>query len=278
MQRFCLLHRLRLSVFDKVYNFSSGVKAKDWIKRPCPAGVLTELLADAALMPFGCIDMTMPHLSVVGATDASSSYGHGAAVAHLATDQVRLLSRLSTKAGDFAALDDGPCLDHRAANLGPRHNLGLSMASFEVVLCARVLSPGHINVEEAKALLSYVRWLLRSGERAGHRVIVLLDSKVVVGAVAKGRSSSWPLNQVIRGLAAMCFAGGLRLNLVFIPTEHNPSDHPSRGGPATWPSDLKKHRRERLRRAPPTFGDRLARLRGCGTLSSSSAGSSSSCP
>ena len=93
---------------------------------------------------------------------------------------------------------------------------------------------------EGRALLRYVRWILRSKKRFGHRLVVLLDSKVVIGAVTKGRSSSRPLNALLRQLAALCFAGGLVLHCVFIPTSHNPSDWPSRGGPATWPSALRK--------------------------------------
>ncbi len=166
-------------------------------------------------------------------------------MASLAVDRVRQLSRLSARAGDFVALQGGPDLGSRGASLGPRHELDLPLSSFEVVICTRVSAPDHINVEEAKALLSYVRWILRSGARAGHRIVVLLDSKVAVGAITKGRSSSWPLNQVIRRLAALCFAGGLKLHLIFIPTEHNPGDHPSRGGPGTWPSALKQHKKAR---------------------------------
>ena len=33
--------------------------------------------------------------------------------------------------------------------------------------------------------------------------------------------------------------GGLVLHLVFIPIEHNPADHPSRGDVSTWPVDLR---------------------------------------
>ena len=68
---------------------------------------------------------------------------------------------------------------------------------------------------------------------------MLLDSRVVIGAVAKGRSSSTRLNRVIKQIAALCFVGGLVLHLVFIPTEHNPADHPSRGDVSTWPPALR---------------------------------------
>ena len=71
-QWFCLLRRLRLSVFDGVYSFCSGVKTRDRTVVDCPADVLTELLADAALFCFGAVDMTVAFLPLVGATDAST--------------------------------------------------------------------------------------------------------------------------------------------------------------------------------------------------------------
>ena len=151
-----------------------------------------------------------------------------------------MIARLSAKVGEHVTVSDGPELDHRAHRLGPRHDLGLPLAAFEVVLCVRVESPEHINIEEARALLAYVRWNLRSKSRFGHRLLILLDSRVVIGAATKGRSSSRGLNRVIRQLAALCFVGGFVLHLIFMPTEHNPGDHPSRGGPDTWPQELRQ--------------------------------------
>ena len=71
--------------------------------------------------------------------------------------------------------------------------------------------------------------MLRAPRHFNHRLIVLVDSKVVVGAAAKGRSSSAPLNRLLRRLAALCFADWLVLHIVLIPTAHNPADAPSRG-------------------------------------------------
>ena len=93
----------------------------------------------------------------------------------------------------------------------------------------RVESPNHINVEEGLALIRYLKWILRSAKRFNHQVVLLVDSKVVLGAIAKGRSSSRPLNAIIRRAAALCFAGKLSLHCVFISTKHNPADWPSRG-------------------------------------------------
>ena len=101
------------------------MKAKYWNARDCPQEVLSELLLDALLMPFGTIDMTLPFLPLVGATDASTVYGLGAAVAPMEPERLRLIARFSTKAGEHVTVEDGPVLAHRSDRLGPRHALGL---------------------------------------------------------------------------------------------------------------------------------------------------------
>ena len=89
-------------------------------------------------------------------------------------------------------------------------------------------------------MIRYLRWVLRAGGRFRHRVVLLIDSKVVLGAITRGRSSSRPLNALIRKAAALCFAGGLVLHCVFISTKHNPADWPSRGDASSWPAALRR--------------------------------------
>ena len=87
----------------------------------------------------------------------------------------------------------------------------------------------HINVLELRALLTGLRWVLSFPSSAGCRVVMLMDSAVVVGAVSKGRSSSYSLLVLLRRLSALCLAGGLIICPVWIPSESNPADGPSRG-------------------------------------------------
>jgi hypothetical protein len=243
VQWYDLLRRLRLCVFHHVYGFCCGALAKDWVVREVPQTVLDELILDAILVPFGSANMLQPFLPFVGATDASGTFGHGAAIAALPPQEIRRIARHACKCGAHVCLDSGPALsDALVARLGPRHILDLALRDFQVVLSVRVTNGQHINVEEGHALIRYVKWILRSRHRFGHRVVILIDSKVVIGAVTKGRSSSMALNAVVRRIAALCFAGGLTLHCVFIPTSHNPGDWPSRGGPATWPADLRRAR------------------------------------
>ena len=251
-QWFNLLRRLRLSVYRCVYDFFSGAKATDWTVVELPDGVVSEILLDTTMSLFGTVNMRLPFLPLIGATDASTVFGLGGTVARLETDQVRDIAHMACKRGGHTTLSDGPELsDALLARLGKRHHLGLELRDFDVIFSVRITEPGHINLEEARALVLYVKWVLRRKERFCHRVVVLVDSKVVIGAATKGRSSSQPLNAILRRLAALCFAGGLVLHCVFISTSHNPGDWPSRGGPEL-------RRRRRL--------DRASRCPACGAL------------
>jgi hypothetical protein len=241
-QWYDLLQRLKLATFEQVYAFAAN--ARDRNRTPVPDAVVQELFLDLVMNAFISVDMRKPHLPFVGATDASSSYGHGAAVAPLSPAQVEALARFSTIDGDYVVLEGArPQACQLSRKLGVPRDVGLQMSDFEVVLSLRVDRPKHINLEEAEALIRFVKWVLRSPARFGHRVVILLDSKVVIGAAAKGRSPSVPLNRILRRLAALTFVGGLVLHLVYITSHQNPSDPPSRGGPATWPSSLRKNTR-----------------------------------
>ena len=60
------------------------------------------------------------------------------------------------------------------------------------------------------------------------RLMVLVDSRVVLGAVSKGRSSSRKSNFTLRKLVFLCLACDIALELVWVPTWANPADAPSR--------------------------------------------------
>ena len=94
---------------------------------------------------------------------------------------------------------DGPELPAElAARLGPRYDLDIELRNFDVIFSVRVESPNHINIEEGVAVIRYLRWVLRSTRRFRHRVVLLDDSKVALGSLAKGRSSSTPLYTIVR--------------------------------------------------------------------------------
>lgn len=239
---------MRLCVSDHTYDFSNGDKARDWTKQLLPENVFDELLLDGVFFLFGTVDMKLPFMNFIAATDASTVYGIGGTIADADIADIRSIARMACKSGGHVRLDESPTIsDALASRIGPRYDLGLKLADFRVIFSVQMVAPGHINLEEAKALIHLVRWVLRCKRRFSHPLVVLIDSKVVIGGVTKGRSSSVQLNALIRKLAALCFAGNLILHCVFIPTSHNPADWPSRGPSDTWHPALRRGSTNRVR-------------------------------
>ena len=67
-----------------------------------------------------------------------------------------------------------------------------------------------------------------SAGRGGCRVVNLCDSRVAVGAFAKGRSSSRQMNHKLWACLPWLLGGDLSLTNIWVPTDANPADHPSR--------------------------------------------------
>ena len=226
LQWFDLLNRGNFSFYFAFYR--EAPNCSDWSERLLPADVLREIALGILLAPFWGVDMTLPRLPFAGATDASSENGIGGCTAVLPHAAISELGRAAERDGGYVTLKgvvDKPC----GRSLGVPHHLAVGFDRFSTIFSVCCSDGEHINLREARALLFYLRWLLRSRNRHRHRVIVLVDSRIVVGAVAKGRSGSMLLNSLVRKIYALCFARGLRLQLIYIPTEHNPGDFPSRG-------------------------------------------------
>ena len=186
------------------------------------------MLCGAVLAPFWGVDMRLPHLNFFVATDASSEYGLGGCTAHMSPDEASELLKAAERDGTFVTLA-GVVDKPRSRSLGTPHPLKIGMGAFTAIFSIECSDSEHINLREARVVLHYVRWLLRARARHNHRVLLLVDSKIVVGALGKGRSGSPSLNNIVRRIACLCFAGGIRLHIIYIPTEHNPADYPSRG-------------------------------------------------
>ena len=74
-----------------------------------------------------------------------------------------------------------------------------------------------------------MKGLLRKAARFHHRFPALIDAKAVLGAASKGRTSAPAVRGVVRHIGALLRASNGLPRLVYVPTEHNPADGPSRG-------------------------------------------------
>ncbi len=90
----------------------------------------------------------------------------------------------------------------------------------------RFRKAGHINVNEARTYKSFVKFVSKSEPNS--RVIGLLDSRVTIGAAAKGRSSSAALSRILKGCVGYLIAGNIYPGLLHCSSSKNRSDGPSR--------------------------------------------------
>ena len=102
---------------------------------------------------------------------------------------------------------------------------------FEELLRFRFLEKGHIETRVYKTWIKYCARRYHSC-----RVVGLIDSRVLLGASAKGRSSSPALSRVLRSTLPYTLGAGLYPGGLHVCSEKNRSDGPSRGRKVAPPS------------------------------------------
>jgi hypothetical protein len=112
-------------------------------------------------------------------------------------------------------------------NSVPRLPLDPSWWKWRVCVAYR-RSRGHINELEMHAVLAALRWRRRLAHRMRRRVLHLVDSQVVLSALAKGRSPSRRLNYDLKKANALVLASGIVIVYGYIRSRENPADGPSR--------------------------------------------------
>ena len=231
---FALLARPIFSTLHEVYADARRIDTTSTRPRD---ECLAELLLFMMLMPFVDADLTRPWSDIIVASDASPSFGFGVSVAPASADDLRAFSRTAARRGAFARLErDGSYPDEEVEK--PRKGracpLPINKAAFATVVSSRAVHAAHAGALEAGGVRLALRWYLRSVARHGTRMVLLVDAQAVLGAVSKGRSSSGTLRREIMRIAALQLVGGLLLKLVYVPSEDNPADAPSRGVVRRW--------------------------------------------
>ena len=212
-----------LPVFDVAYVAARRQPPRRWCT--LDGALADELVCESFLSVTNL--RTQPLLKVYAA-DASSTRA-GAAVCEVSDETWRKLFAFAEAKGEYVRLDWADAapptalFDKRAAAAAfcVREHWGVYFG-YEF----RRLR--HINVFEMEALPSLLKWL--KGEKVfAKMVLVFLDSRVCLEAVAKGRSSSRSLNAVFRRIAGMLLSQENMLEVVWVATWANPADAPSRG-------------------------------------------------
>eukprot|EP00971_Amphidinium_carterae_P349167 6490879-Amphidinium_carterae.2 len=87
----------------------------------------------------------------------------------------------------------------------------------------------HINVQELLAYRTALKVAAGRVECWQRRVPFMIDSQVVTNVISRGRSSSHQLNYVLQTCLGVTLFCGITPMAIWVGTEENPSDDPTRG-------------------------------------------------
>jgi len=236
-----LLWRPAFAIFREVYDF---VLPQSRRASFIPRSAKEEMLLSIIFAPCLWCDLSRDWADIIGATDASEE-GFGGVHASVPPSVTREVGRLSERRGEYVTLEqpdagseseeEWRALLPKVERLGRPNRLPLREWNFRVHLQGLWAKIEHINILELRAGCLHLRWLSRQLRHHHKRHVLLLDSKVALCVLAKGRSSSRRLSRLLRRCTALLAFADIKLYVVWIPTEENPADPPSRGRPLLPP-------------------------------------------
>ena len=98
----------------------------------------------------------------------------------------------------------------------------------------KFVKSGHINVNEARTYKTWLKSMAKTSPDT--RFVGILDSRVTLGAGAKGRSSSFSISRVLQGTLGYVIGGGLYPGGLHCYSQYNRADEPSRNKDVRGPS------------------------------------------
>ena len=196
-----------------------------------PGGVVDEILSCALLLPL-CFTNIRSNLSrTVSSTDSSGARG-GSCVASVPDKIARVLFRKSEFHGEHGRLSwsELTCDALPSEMTKPDEDLNQLVSSLPWCRPICYLHPHshHINIQELNAVLDELSRRTQMEHERSSRYVNVIDSRVALGALGKGRSSSVALNSVLRRISVLSLACDVGVRGVWVASASNPSDDPSR--------------------------------------------------
>ena len=235
------MHRREcMSVFHHIYLYIEHIPDGKLVR--LPHHVRDELLTACLLLPLAASSIRWPVSTQISASDASLTAG-GRASTLTSKSLAKVLYRFGEKRGEYCKLD---WINH---DLPPPSSMStapdclidaLMCHSWTTTESTKFRRKAHINLLEMQMLKNEIMSRVNSG-RGFCRAVNLCDSRVVVGAYGKGRSSSKQLNHLLRSCLAWTIAGDLGMTNVWVDTHRNPADYPSRNKPIPQPDPSATH-------------------------------------
>ena len=193
-------------------------RLSDTEQKPWPVKVKEELLGCALILPLCHSNIRWEVSKRIGASDAALSNG-GRAAAPGNQTTANTLYGYAEHRGEHVRLD------WQSGALQPMQPISYMQRNQ-----TESISFGHrqhINILETRMIHRELRDVVMQSSKALRRV-VLVDSRAAAGAWSKGRSSARNLNRIIRQSLGWPLAGRKSIHLVWVRSECNPSDYPSR--------------------------------------------------
>lgn len=229
----CFIFQFRREFYSlqhHIYKYIDGMK--DDCNYKLPAHILDELRSMAVHIPFSTWHMRKKLHTSILATDATPSSG-GATRADLPPQLGALLWNQCEVRGEAVRLDRDMAFSDVLEGKQPKEPSQLASAVAEslhwhVVSSYHFRHTAHINLQEARALRREIVSMAEDPQNFGRVQLCLNDSRVVIGAVAKGRSSSFRLNGILRSMVPFLTLAQIALGLLWVETDSNAADYPSR--------------------------------------------------
>lgn len=249
-----LHRRLAMSILQDTYLWVE--KLPDAESRTMPAKVREELLGCALILPLCHSNIRWSVSKRIGASDASSQHG-GRAAALVNQSTANTLYRFAEHRGEHIRLD------WEKGAVQPISQMERAPPELERVVqdlpwnqteSIHFSHRQHINILEAKMIYRELKDVVMKSDKP-LRNVLLVDSRAAAGAWSKGRSSARNLNRILRQSLGWSLVGRKSIHLVWIRSEANPADHPSRKRRIPPPSD------EPSEYSHFAFGDQLGDLR-----------------
>jgi len=221
------LNRPLYALFLDVYDFARAEPLH--VPRTLPPSCRAELLAALMLSPWTEADLTRPWATTLLATDASPSFGFGLSARSVTPHQSREVGRQACSVDAVVRFDLAASDEPEKVRLGTEYRLPFPMGSFRTVLSARTRFGGHAGHLEATGVNLAAKHIARRPALHQTRIPRLIDAQAVLNAFRKGRSSAGTIRYVVRRTAMYFILSDVLMTFLYVPSESNPADAPSRG-------------------------------------------------
>jgi hypothetical protein len=245
----CFIFQYRRELFSlqhHIYKYVQSMPNRRWVK--LPGFVRDELRSMAFYMAFAVTDTRRSLHASLLATDPTPASG-GSTRATAPAEVVEKLWHVSDARGEYVRLDETDLMRALSEWEVPREPLEMASIlgrclDWKTTSYYSFRESGHINLQEARALRRELKNFASDFNNGEKIQLALNDSRVVIGACGKDRSSSFKLNGILRGLLPHLVVGcgvlpwrGLRRGRILLTTYNRFRELPP---PLSMPPGLKK--------------------------------------